>query len=141
MPASADAPDPSTALAVGRRLVELCRAMQWHDAIDELYADDATHVEATDLGPDMPRVIDGKDAILRMSKWWDENHDVHHVEIKGPYPHGHDRFALWMSIDLTPKTGPTAGQRSAMDEVCLYHLAGDRISRVEFMYDTTGYAP
>ena len=129
------------ALAVGKRLVDLCdpNNCKFRDAIVELYADDAKHIEACAMGPDMPQVTDGKETILKMSDWWENAHEVHGHEIKGPFPHDNGRFATWMSLDVTAKEGPMAGQRMQMEEVCLYTVKDGKISQVEFYWDPTGY--
>ena len=125
-------------LKIGRRLVELCDAKQYRQAMEELYAEEAKHVEAMEMGPDMPRVIDGKAALLEMNQWWIEHHEVHGCKNEGPYPHGDDRFAVWMSMEVTPDVGPTAGKRQTVEEVCLYTVKKGKISQVEFFWDPTG---
>ena len=131
--------DLAPILAVGHKLMDLCKAQKFRDAIVELYADDARHVEATAMGPDMPAEVGPKAQILKMHDWWDNAHDVHGVELKGPYPHSNGSFAVWMNLDVTPKEGPTAGKRMQMDEVCIYHVADGKIQKVEFYWDPTGY--
>jgi hypothetical protein len=131
-------PAAPAVLQLGQRLVELCRARRWRDAIETLYADDARHVEAYPMG-DMPRENGPKAKLLEMNDWWEANHVVHGAELQGPYPHGDDRFAVRMAIDVTPKTGPMNGRRHTMDEVCLYTVADGRITRAEFFWDPTGY--
>jgi len=121
----------STALEVGRRLVELCAAGKHRQAIEELYADDAVAVEAME-GPNGRETV-GKPAILKMDEWWDQAHDVHAMEIDGPYPHD-DRFICFMEVDVTAKEGPMAGQRTTMKEACHYTVADGRIVRSEFYY-------
>ena len=130
--------DMSSVLEVGRELVTRCRALEFSEAIETLYADDAVHIEAAEMG-DMPRVTNGKAAIQEMDQWFCENHDIHGCEVSEPYPHGNDRFAVWMKIDLTPKVGPTAGRRDTMDEICLYTVEGGKISKAEFFWNPAGY--
>ncbi|MEM7627072.1 MAG: nuclear transport factor 2 family protein [Planctomycetota bacterium] len=127
------------ALAVGKQLVEYINPenCRFRDAIVDLYADDAKHIEACDMGPDMPQITDGKEAILKMSDWWESVHEVHGHEVKGPYPHGNGSFATWMSLDVTAKEGPMANQRMQMQEVCVYGVKDGKISQVEFYWDPT----
>ncbi|MEM1099879.1 MAG: SnoaL-like domain-containing protein, partial [Planctomycetota bacterium] len=106
------------ALALGKQLMDYCNQGKFREAIEDLYADDAKHVEAAAMGPDMPQVTDGKEAILKMSDWWESVHEVHGMEVKGPYAHGNGNFAVWMWLDVTAKEGPMANQRMQMDEVC-----------------------
>lgn len=126
-------------LAVGKQLTDYCNAGRFRDAIVDLYADDAKHVESCAMGPDMPQVTEGKEALLKMNDWWEKSHEVHGLELKGPYPHSNGRFAVWMWLDVTASEGPMAGKRMQMDEVCLYSVADGKISSVEFYWDPTGY--
>lgn len=127
------------ALAVGKQLVDYCNKGKFRDAIKDLYADDAKHVEACAMGPDMPQVTAGKDALLKMNDWWEGCHEVHGMEFKGPFPHGNGSFAVWMSLDTTANEGPMAGKRMQMEEICVYAVADGKISQVEFYWDPTGF--
>lgn len=126
------------ALEIGKKLIDLCRKGEYELAITELYADDATHREAYAMDPNMPQVTSGREQILKSAKQWAESNEIHASESKGPYPHGEDRFAVWMSIDITPKVGPMAGNRMKMEEVCLYQVQDGKISQVDFFWDPTG---
>ncbi|HEX2833832.1 MAG TPA: nuclear transport factor 2 family protein [Thermoanaerobaculia bacterium] len=117
---------------VGDRLVELCREGRNLDAIEELYSPDIASVEAMDDGT-MPREMNGIDAIRGKNQWWLNNHEVHAATVEGPYPNG-DRFTVKYHYEVTPKEGPMAGNRYAMDEVALYTVKDGRIVREEFFY-------
>lgn len=121
---------------VGKRLVELCAANEFDKAIDELYAEDCTHVEVVAM-PDTPKEVTGKDSLRKMTVEWMANNEIHSSTTTGPYPHG-DRFICFMSSDITPKTGPMTGNRMKIDEACLYSVKGGKISRVEFFYQVEG---
>jgi len=129
----------TSALSVGKQLVDYCQQGRFREAIVDLYADDAQHIEAAAMGPDMPQTTDGKDAILKMSDWWESVHDVHGMDLKGPYPHGNGGFAVWMWLDVTAKEGPMANKRMQMDEVCVYAVRDGKITQAEFYWDPTGY--
>ena len=81
----------------------------------------------------MPAVTKGVDAIRRKGEWWFANNEVHRASAKGPFPNG-DRFAVIYEFEVTPRTGPMAGKRMAMEEVALYTVEGGRIAREEFFY-------
>jgi len=127
----------NAALQVGHRLVELCRDGRFEEAVRELYADDAVSVEAMD-GPH-GRSIEGKPAILEMGEAWEKMHDVHSVAVEGPFPNGDGTaFICFMSIDVTAKEGPMAGQRMQMEEACRYDLNREgKIAHCEFYYPPT----
>ena len=72
------------------------------------------------------------------SEWFFRANEIHGGEIKGPYPFDDGRFAAWMSMEITPKEGPMAGQRIHMEEVALYHVDGGQIVKEEFFYGAEG---
>ena len=121
-------------LTVADQLVEMCRAGRFKEAVRELYADDAVQIEAMEMpGGDSPRETHGKDALLKSHDKFDSDVEVHSCEVGVPYPHD-DRFICSMTLDSTYKTGPQAGQRSKMTEMCLYTVKDGKISRAEFFY-------
>lgn len=122
-----------TTMEVGARLVDLCHAGKWRDAVEELYADDAVHVEALAHPGAESRELPGKAAILAMDEEWSKSMTVHGQSCAGPYPHD-DRFIVFMTIDVTHTAGPMAGNRSEMREACLYTVSGGKIIRAEFFY-------
>ncbi len=118
--------------SVGQRLCELCREGKNLQAIEELYSPDLVSVEAAEMeGSGIPRTMTGFDAVRGKSEWWYANNDVHGGEVKGPYFHGDDRFAVYFTMDITPKE---SGQRMTFEEVGIYTVAGDKVVREEFYY-------
>ncbi len=99
----------STTLEVGEKLVALCREGQNLQAIETLYSDDICSVEAM-AGEGFPQVMQGKQVVIGKGKWWSENHEVHSASVKGPFPHGDDRFAVIFNFDVTSK--PLGGART-----------------------------
>lgn len=120
-----------SANAVGERLVALCAEGKNMDAISELYADDVTSVEATAPPEGGDRESKGIDAIRGKNEWWMENHEVHDAAVRGPFPHGEDRFCALFEFDVTFKP---SGQRFKMEEVALYTVEDGKITREEFFY-------
>ncbi len=120
------------AMDVGRRLVSLCREGRFQEAIGDLYADDIVSVEAMG-GESMPRVLEGLEAVRRKSEWWSENHEIHAVDVEGPFPN-EDRFAVVFRIEATSKVGPRANERVAMEEIGVYTVADGKVTREEFFY-------
>ena len=100
------------------------------DAINELYAESVVSVEAMS-GGGMPRQMEGKPAVIGKATWWEENNEVHHAAVQGPYPHGEDKFAVHFDYEITPK----GGQRMRMDEIAVYTVQDGRIVREEFYFD------
>ena len=120
------------AKAVGERLVALCQEGKNVEAINELYAGDVVSVEAV-APPEGERTAEGIEAVLGKNQWWFENHEVHSSAVRGPYPHGEDRFCAVFDFDVTFKP---AGQRFKMEEVAHYTVQDGKIVREEFFYMT-----
>ncbi len=120
-----------SAAEVGQRLCDLCSEGKHLDAIDELYGEDVVSVEAAEADGPMPRTMSGKQAVRGKTEWWGNSHEVHSNSVKGPFPHGDDRFAVLFELDATNKE---AGQRFQMTEVAVYTVDDGKITREEFFY-------
>ncbi len=116
--------------AVAEKLYAHCEAHTELQGLDELYAADAVSVEALAMG-DMGAEAAGLDAIKGKHAWWNETMEVHGGEMKGPYLHGDDRFAIWFQVDATDKT---TGERNLMTEIGVYTVKSGKIVREEFYY-------
>lgn len=125
-----------TTQEIATQLVALCRAGRNIEAVDALLSDNVVSVEARG-DETMPAEMAGRDTIRGKNEWWVNNHKIHNASVKGPYPNG-DRFAVIFNFDVTPVTGPMAGQRMRMEEVALYTVADGKITREEFFYDMSG---
>jgi hypothetical protein len=121
-----------TTLEIGQKLAELTRQGKNLEAIDALYAQNIVSLEAISMGP-VPARLDGFEAVRNKSVWWLANHDVHGMEVNGPWPHG-DRFIVTMKVDATAKTGPMAGQRMTFEEAALYTVKDGKIVQEEYFY-------
>lgn len=120
-------------LAVGQKLVDLCRDGKNGEAIDTLYSPDIVSVEAAS-GPNMPAQQNGLAAVKAKNEWWTANHQVHSASVDGPFPQG-DRFIVRFKYDVTATGGPMAGKRMTMDEAALYTVQGGKITKEEFFYN------
>lgn len=126
----------SDTLAVGNKLVELCREGKFAEAMESLYSQDIVSVEAAS-GPNMPARIEGIEAVRAKGAWWEQNHEVHKCEVNGPFPHG-DRFIVRFKMDVTAKGGPMAGKSFTMDEAALYTVKDGKVAHEEFFYSMGG---
>lgn len=98
-----------------------------HEAAAEKYnAEEIVSYEAME-GP--MAVCKGKAAVKQKSDWWYANHEVHKVTTEGPFVNG-DEFALYFSLDVTPK----GGQRIAMEEIGVYSVKNGKIVSERFFY-------
>ena len=125
-----------TALEVGKRLVELCKAGKSGQAIEELYSPNIVSVEAV-ASPAFKQTMQGIAEIKQKNEWWYANHTVHSGKAEGPWPHG-DRFVVHFEYDITAKSGPMAGKRMTIDEAALYTVKDGKIVKEEFFYDMGG---
>lgn len=124
-----------TTMEVGKRLCALVSEGRHLDAIDQFYADDVRSVEAAEMeGGGMPRVMQGKDAVRGKTEWWMNSHDVHKNEVRGPFPHGDDRFAVFYATEATNKE---SDERFDMQEVAVYTVKDGKITQDEFFYATS----
>ena len=106
--------NPTDLQAFAHAFTDLLDAGDHDTAVNQHHTDDVVYVEACDFpgdDPHMKRVTEGLDAVKAGQKWWMDNHEVHGGETKGPFLFLPDRFGVYMTIDVTPKVGPTAGQR------------------------------
>ena len=120
--------------AVANQLKELCDAGKCREAIEELYADNARHVEAMEM-PESPfsRVSEGKQKLLEMSDYWEKCNEVHSFECGAPLIND-NQFVCEMKMDVTSSEGPMAGQRMSMQETCLYTVEDGKITEAKFFY-------
>lgn len=116
---------------IAKKYVALVKEHKNEECLNELFAKDATSVEAA-TPPVGERTAKGIEAIAAKSKWWMDNHEVHKAEVFGPYPHD-DRFAVRFLYDITNKP---SGKRMTMDEVGLFTVQNGKIVREEFFYTT-----
>ncbi len=124
----------ATLLGVGEALVDLCKQGKNLEAVDTLYGENVVSIEPCDMG-EMPARQEGLAAVRGKNQWWLENHEVHSGEVKGPFPHGEDRFACWFGFDVTNKP---SGQRIQMEEVAVFTVQDGKIVQEEFFYQMSG---
>lgn len=126
----------STIEHVAKRLTELCAKGEHHQAMIELYADNARHVEAMEMPGNPPaRIMQGKPALIAMSEHFGKTNTIHACSCSDPLING-DQFVCQMSLDMTAGEGPMAGQRVTMAETCLYTVANGKITEAKFFYPT-----
>lgn len=118
-------------IEIANELVAGCREGREAANLDKLYAPDAVSVEAMTMPGNDSAETHGVDGIRGKHAWWDENFEVISANVRGPFPHGDDRFAV--IFEVTAKTKAT-GDVTEMEEVGVYHVANGKIVREEFFY-------
>ena len=78
----------------------------------------------------MDPVSHGKDAARAKGEWWSNAHDIHGVEVYGPYVNG-DQFVVQFTMDITNRE---SGERMTMDEMALYTIKDGKIAEERFFY-------
>lgn len=115
-----------TVTEMAHDLVALCKAGKFDEAGEKYWAEDVVSVEA--MGD--PAELHGKAAVRGKGEWWANAHEVHGVEVEGPYVNG-DEFVVRFKMDITVKE---TGVRQSMDEVGLYTIADGKIAEERFYY-------
>jgi ketosteroid isomerase-like protein len=121
---------------VGKRLAELIDGRKNLDAIKELYADNAKHVEVMG-GPGCDRICEGKANLLEKAEQFHKSITIHGHTVGKPITNG-EQFILPMSLDSTFNDGPMAGTRMNMEETALYTVKGGKITEAKFFYGGCG---
>jgi hypothetical protein len=107
----------------------LCQEGRFLDAVDRFYADTIVSVEAMDfLG--QGREMHGKATVHAKNTAWLTDNEVHRAAVSGPFV-SPQRFALLIDFDWTRES---TGQRTRLQEVCLYTVENGQIIRDEFLY-------
>lgn len=109
---------------------DLCKKGAFDEAGQRFWADSVVSIEPME-GP-MAR-CEGRKAVEAKGQWWYENHEIHSATTEGPYVNG-NQFAVRFTLDVTPKAGEHAGQRSSMTEVGLYTVKDGKIVEERFFY-------
>lgn len=114
---------------IANDLVALCKAGKFAESGEKYWAADVLSVEAGAPGGGDPESR-GIEAARGKGEWWANNHDVHRVEVEGPYVNG-DQFVVHFTMDVTPKA---SGQRMTMDEMAVYTIKNGKIAEERFFY-------
>ena len=108
-------------------LVAMCKAGQFGESGEKYWAADVVSYEPAP-GAEMAE-IRGIQGVRGKGEWWSANHEVHGVQVEGPYVNG-DQFAVRFTMDVTPK----GGARMTLDEVGVYTIRNGKIAEERFFY-------
>ena len=116
---------------VAGRFMELCSQGKHFEVMRTMYAPEMVSVEGDG------REFVGKEPVIRKSEVFQGANDIHSQDLRGPFFCGDadassGRFAVYTSITFTPKAG---GESRTHEEVGLYTVKNDVITREEFFYD------
>lgn len=118
-------------LEIGKSIAALCREHKFLEAVEQHYAADVVSVEGAGA-PGMEQRMEGIDAIRGKNQWWVANHELHAMDVEGPFcSEGSSQFAMRYGIDVTNKA---SGERTKMTEVALYTVENGKIVEERFFY-------
>ena len=114
--------------SVAAKFVELCRAGKNFDVMRTMYAPTMVSVER-----DGKETV-GQEAVIKKSADWASKLEFNGQTVAGPFFNGQsaDQFAVYITQDVTPKS---TGQRVMKEEVAVYTVKNDLITREQFFYE------
>lgn len=110
---------------IAEDFVRLCKAGELDAAGTIYWSPDVVSIEPGAAPP-----AHGIDAVKAKGEWWYANHEIHGVDVVGPFVNG-DQFIVRFKMDVTPKA---SGERMQMDEDGLYTLRDGKIVEERFFY-------
>lgn len=117
-----------TTQEVADRLVELCRQGKIEETQKELFAENATSTEASDMMG--PRTVEGLPAIFKKGEEFNSMvEEFHGATITDPLVCG-KHFSIAWTLDATMK----GRGRSNMEEICVYKVEDGKIVSEQFFY-------
>ena len=111
---------------IAAQFVELCNQGKNFDVMRTMYGPDIVSVESDG------KETKGQQPVIRKSELWQGANAIHSEKLRGPYFNGRNQFAVHFTFDVTRKA---TGQRETIEEVGLYTVENDKITREQFFYD------
>ena len=116
---------------IAGKFVELCKQGKHFEVMRTMYAPEMVSVEG-----DGKEYV-GKEVVIHKSEVFQGHNDILSQDLRGPFFCGDanassGRFGVYTSIEFVPKAG---GARVAHEEVGLYTVKNDTITREEFYYN------
>ena len=116
---------------IARKFMELCKQGKHFEVMRAMYAPEMVSVEGDG------REFVGKETVIHKSEVFQGNNTIQSQDLRGPFFLGDPnatsgRFGVYTAIEFTPKAG---GERQRHEEVGLYTVKNDTITREEFFYD------
>ena len=112
--------------SVAKKFVDLCNEGKNFDVMRTLYAPTIVSVEGD--GAETA----GQEPVIEKSEVWQANNTIHAEKVRGPYFNGPNQFAVHYTFEVTPKA---SGRRTTLEEVGVYTVKADKITREQFFYD------
>ena len=114
--------------SLAREFVELCNQGKNFDVMRAMYAPDIVSIEGDG------RETAGKEAVIKKSEDWAKGLTFHGEKVGGPFFNGPNQFAVTFALDIT-RNG--TDRRITLEEVGVYTVKGDKITREQFFFEGT----
>jgi hypothetical protein len=122
--------------SIAKQFVELCNQGKNFDVMEAMYAPDIVSVEASG------EEVAGKRPVIDKSRRWAAANTINGEKVRGPFfdaatdasGRSCGQFAVHYTWDVTPKA---TGQRTTLEEVGVYTVTNDQITREQFYYEGT----
>jgi|SRR5580658_3511969 hypothetical protein len=112
--------------SVAVKFVDLCSQGKNFDVMESMYSPSIVSVEAGG------QETAGQQPVIQKSRTWQANNTVHGEKVRGPFFNGPNQFAVHFTFDIIPKA---TGKPVTIEEVGVYTVKDDKITREEFFYD------
>ena len=113
---------------VAKQFVELCGQGKNFDVMRTMYSPDIVSVEGDG------KETAGQGPVIKKSEDWVSDKTLHAEKAAGPFFNASapDQFVVYFTLDFTPKA---TGKRTSIDEVGVYTVKNDKITREVFSND------
>ncbi|WP_195821350.1 nuclear transport factor 2 family protein [Roseobacter sp. MH60115] len=114
---------------LGREFVQAMQDRRGISHVEDIYAENAESIEAVvPPGRDV-RIAKGRGAIKAKREDWLAKHEIHKLDVDGPYAHPPNRFGVCYEAEVTQKA---TGRRMNLREIAIYSVEEGKIVREEF---------
>ncbi len=110
------------------KFVELCRQGKNFDVMRTMYSPQIVSVEGDG------KETAGQRPVIKKSEDWGADKTFNGETVAGPFFNNAspDQFTVYFTFDITPKS---TGKRKTIEEVAVYTVKNDQITREQFFYD------
>lgn len=112
--------------SLAKKFVDLCNQGKNFDVMRSMYGPNIVSIES-DGGQTA-----GQEPVIKKSEIWQGNNTIHSEKLKGPFFNGKNQFAVHYTLDVTHKE---TGKRATLEEVGVYTVENDKITREQFYND------
>jgi hypothetical protein len=114
--------------SVATKFVEMCRQGKNFEVMRTMYDPNIVSVEGDG------KETAGQGPVIKKSEDWGSTKEFHGETVAGPFYNSAapDQFVVYFTLEFTPKA---TGKRTTIEEVGVYTVNNDKITREQFYYD------